>query len=533
MYFGNLQAFSRMPINSVQYQNLRSLTDTGRVELGPLNILLGRNGSGKSTFLRTFPLFRQSIRTPTTGPVLWYGSLVDLGSFGEAVHSGDESIVLHFGFNLDRSIAHRPMFRRLAGRLIQDLDVQVSLELVYHERTDATVAHRCQLSFEGASIDLGFEGRSISYFVVNGRDILEEGGEYKVRQGRGLLPSIYPPRETDGRALYSIWGQEIGLEKTLLTLLSNVFHGRTQRGTRLKVIRKLGVGSPERMHQNLRQAHSDYWQRQVDRLSKSRLSKVRDLTLALQTPSLLSLLDAEVIESFADVSYTNPLRAAAERYYRRQNLAVGEVDPQGTNLAVFLRSLSPGEREQFNSWTQEHLGFAASTSVDGGHVSIEIEEEGGRFNLADMGFGFSQILPVVTQVWARVYRPQRRQDLYNASKRAPVVLAIEQPELHLHPALQARFGDLLISVIAAARDAGVRPIILVETHSEALVGRIGNRVAVGHDVSPDDVKVLLFEGDRDRKHVVQQTEFDSRGLLKNWPLGFFDPDPIRIKSAPE
>ena len=520
-----------MPIKSVRYQNLRSLIDTGRVELGPLNILLGRNGSGKSTFLRTFPLFRQSIRTPTTGPVLWYGPLVDMGSFGEAVHRGDDSVVLHFGFTLDRSALRLLRYRRSPGRLLQDLEVQVSLELVYHERTDATVAHRCQLSFEGADIDLGFEGGAVSSFVVNGRDILEEGVEYKVRQGRGLFPSIYPPQEADG-SVYLRRDREVGLEKTLLTLLDGVFHGRTLRDRRREVIRELGVGSPERMHQNLRGAQSDYWQRQVDGLSQTRLREVRDLTLALGTPLLLSLLDGEAVESFADVSYTNPLRAAAERYYRRQNLAVGEVDPQGTNLAVFLRSLSAREREQFTNWTEEHLGFAASTSVDGGHVSIEIEEGGERFNLADMGFGFSQILPVVTQAWARVYKPQRRQDLYSPSGTAPLVLAIEQPELHLHPALQARFGDLLVSVIKAARDAGVRPIILVETHSEALVGRIGNRVAVGIDVFPDDVKVLLFEGGGDSEQVVQQTEFDSRGLLKNWPLGFFDPDPIRIESAP-
>ena len=48
-------------IKFIRIENLRSLKDTGFVELRPLTLLLGANSSGKSTFLRSFPLFTQSV----------------------------------------------------------------------------------------------------------------------------------------------------------------------------------------------------------------------------------------------------------------------------------------------------------------------------------------------------------------------------------------------------------------------------------------------------------------------------------------
>src|SRR5262249_49786416 len=53
-------------------KNLRCLTDTGLVPIRPITVLVGRNSSGKSTFLRAFPLLRQSVETERKSPILWY-----------------------------------------------------------------------------------------------------------------------------------------------------------------------------------------------------------------------------------------------------------------------------------------------------------------------------------------------------------------------------------------------------------------------------------------------------------------------------
>lgn len=72
-------------MESLRIKGLRSLLDTGRIPIKPLTILVGENSSGKSTFVRSFPLLRQSIDAKTKGPILWYGPYVDFGLFEDAL----------------------------------------------------------------------------------------------------------------------------------------------------------------------------------------------------------------------------------------------------------------------------------------------------------------------------------------------------------------------------------------------------------------------------------------------------------------
>ena len=75
-------------LDTIQIKNVRSLKDTKEVKLSPLTLLVGENSSGKSTFLRLFPLIKQSTSKRTDGPLLWAGDVddyVDFGRFAETV----------------------------------------------------------------------------------------------------------------------------------------------------------------------------------------------------------------------------------------------------------------------------------------------------------------------------------------------------------------------------------------------------------------------------------------------------------------
>ena len=75
-------------IKFIRIENLRSLKDTGFVELRPLTLLLGANSSGKSTFLRSFPLFTQSVNKKLRGALSWFDdSLVDFGDYETAINN--------------------------------------------------------------------------------------------------------------------------------------------------------------------------------------------------------------------------------------------------------------------------------------------------------------------------------------------------------------------------------------------------------------------------------------------------------------
>ena len=67
-------------LNAIRIENLRSIQDSKFIDLKSLNILVGANSSGKSTFLRSFPLLSQSINKSLRGPVSWFDvASVDFG----------------------------------------------------------------------------------------------------------------------------------------------------------------------------------------------------------------------------------------------------------------------------------------------------------------------------------------------------------------------------------------------------------------------------------------------------------------------
>jgi hypothetical protein len=129
----------------------------------------------------------------------------------------------------------------------------------------------------------------------------------------------------------------------------------------------------------------------------------------------------------------------------------------------------------------------------------------------DVGIGVSQVLPVLVSTFA--WQNQ--------------LIAIEQPEIHLHPALQADLGDVFIqSALGSNKNRFV-----LETHSEHLLLRIMRRIretSAGklpegcHPVHPEDVMVLFVEPDGKRS-IIREMPLNSRGdLIKPWPGGFFE-----------
>ncbi len=112
-------------------KNLRCLTDTGLVPIRPITVLVGRNSSGKSTFLRAFPLLRQSVETARRSPVLWYHKgYVDFGNLETSINERASEQGVTFTFDVDilesraqlsMTIARRRPMHLMCSRTIFDL----------------------------------------------------------------------------------------------------------------------------------------------------------------------------------------------------------------------------------------------------------------------------------------------------------------------------------------------------------------------------------------------------------------------------
>ncbi|EAN6781925.1 AAA family ATPase, partial [Salmonella enterica] len=87
-------------IRGIGIQNFRSFVDRTFIDIKPITVFVGKNSSGKSSLLRTFPLLRQSVEENTTGPILWYGRYVDFGDFTDVLSRNTENKEITFSFSL-------------------------------------------------------------------------------------------------------------------------------------------------------------------------------------------------------------------------------------------------------------------------------------------------------------------------------------------------------------------------------------------------------------------------------------------------
>lgn len=526
-------------MKAIRLESFRSLTDTGFVSLRPLTVLVGRNSSGKSSFLRFLPLLRQSVEARTTGPIQWYGDYVDFGGFDETVSSQSNEKEIRFGFQLhldpDLISRHRaPSFsayrkpkRRSASA---SMPCKLTLAIVPDPKDNSVTRFRSvALEVAGHSILVGMKGPTgLGHIVVNGKEPLASAqGELVVRRGR-LLPLIHR-RRTAAKAVEAEIGYRSPVQSRILAYeelkkaLRPLFHAEASGEQIFQATRAVSFGESEDILASLqaqgKRGMNEKLVKQVS-LGSERFVQIRDLVVANHLAGILQVLDRELWAFAAGVRYIKPVRATAERYYRQQDLAVDEVDPEGRNLAVFLRSLTKLEQRDFERWTEEELGWKIVTRLRGGHISLRIQQgDAEEYNLTDVGFGFSQVLPVIAQLWSM----QRNLVRHRYSHKDELTFAIEQPELHLHPALQARLADVLARAIGSATRKGIKLTVVVETHSEAIVNRIGHQIASGSMASGHAAVVLFNPGPVGGESDVQVASFRPDGTLQHWPFGFFEP----------
>jgi predicted ATPase len=121
-------------------------------------------------------------------------------------------------------------------------------------------------------------------------------------------------------------------------------------------------------------------------------------------------------------------------------------------------------------------------------------------DITDVGFGLSQILPVIVQGFLA----------------APNSLTlIEQPEIHLHPRMQAELADLFIDMCQSETRR-----FLIETHSEYLLNRLRRRIAEGK-INAEDVAIHFVDSDPSLQcSLVKEIKIEKRGSFE-WPANFY------------
>jgi len=498
-------------MEAIRIINLKSIVDSGTIRIRPLTILVGENSSGKSSIIRSFPLLKQSAESKTLGTVLWSGKYVDYGSFNESVNTAHDNS----NWPNEVSFAFQLKVARDGGRsrsLMEGTDIHVNVRVSGDEYAKSSYTLLGFKIYDNEIMMKCSSDQRIISLHINGVDFTRQTHEfYRTFKTYSLIPYVF-----SGGKIAS--GTE-AIRANLMRELKELMHGRTSDLKISKVARSLRFTDDDQLRRTLtnKAIMGDVAVRKTMAWLNDHPSfeQIKNEIIFCDLEGVLDQVGDMIRAYLMNVRYVTPLRAAADRYYRIQNTSIDELDPNGSNLAMFLHAKRKEEIERLNEWLLEEVGFSLQIVPQHGHASIHIcEKSGERSNIADTGFGYSQILPILVQIWQLTARNHR-----HLGYRTPITIVVEQPELHLHPKMQSRVGDALCKAIEIAGRNGVDIRIVIETHSRELIHAVG-RCVEGKVLNKDDVAIYLV--DKNKIPNVSESKFDDGGFLQDWPYGFFD-----------
>lgn len=498
-------------MDTLKLVNYRCFKNTGVIHLKPITFLVGANSSGKSSFLKFFPLLKQSLGVNRNGTFLWYSTDVDFKDFQNTVHNGVGNIDIEFTFPFQNTQRHRYRRRRnnesISGLTDDDIkdkvDLQVKLEISSKKKNDKSNEDYFSLfsiQYLDQNIVIRINEDEKAEVVINNRKIKAVLHPSLTNNSIRLLPKIYEENSeniytSELQSALSFFSSDEDKQAISCMELVDLFF-LLDKQTSFRYLKGMNFNGEE--------------------------SLLNDMYIFLHLNEIIDNINYYLFDISSCITYVRPLRVTTERYYRYQNYAVDEIDSDGKNLAMYLANLSDRQMIKFIDWTSKLFGFSIVVLKHEGHVELQIREEGkDPRNLVDTGFGYTQLLPIVTMIWNSLKSPSKR-FFYRGISNSPKYVVIEQPELHLHPRLQAKFGAMLAKVIEGGEEKNLK--FIIETHSEAILNSIGIQIE-RKELHRDKVNVVLFNADAEGyDNYTQEVQYNDRGFLEHWPTGFLSED---------
>lgn len=495
-------------IGKMLVRNFKCIESAEWLDLGRLTALTGVNSSGKTSMLQCLLLLKQTLSDPNRSAVLKLnGPLVRLGAFRDIVSRGDTSKCITIGLELD----------------VKARDLLRSRTMMRWHNTMGSSKGRCRFA---VSFGVGDDGTDVR---VSGAEVSLTGFRF----------SGTSPVRMDDLSVMDVGKRDMWIRYER--------HGRRHRvlfnsphAVSMPMIFEENGKSPE----SFRNADGLYRLEGIG----GRLYGFVPVSLEVPEVALLreassgiargigstfgvalnpfSAVSSALDRCFDSMSYIGPLREEPKRFYFRDEGRVLDIGTKGEYAAQILSLEADTEvrnvrdvncryrrRERLGAavdyWLRDRMGMASGVSVEPLSTELPIydvrvssmEHRSEKASILNVGFGMSQVLPVIVE--------GLRTQPGNA-------LILEQPEIHLHPKIQADLADFLMSLAMDGRQ------ILVETHSDHLMNRIRRRLSEDEsdrirgllrvyfaELTPDGAKFTLMD-------------FDEFGCVQTWPEGFFD-----------
>lgn len=412
------------------------------LELSPLTILCGVNSSGKSSILKSLLMLKQSFEdNSVSNYMLFNGKYIDNGSFDEILYdkSKDRDFTISNTFEISKTY----------DRITKDITNLRDLRRLYYNNSIQKFVIKYSVS------------------VINGDNLVYSNRLKKI----AININIY--------------------KDNLIDLTSEIILENTTKNKYTIHFKNIPDVSGKIGSHIIEDCSCYFGGMSLNSIYKDNMNDI----IKLFIPTITSIFNIVSIQ-YLQVRYIAPLRENPKRRYIADK-NVNDVGIAGELAPLLLNKISrkkwrgicaPNSEDDFrlsnympdkndfsfinilNSWM--HYLELGGISIDGSNNQKDIiKVRINNHNITDVGFGVSQSLPILTE--GIFLSPSQ-------------TLLLEQPEIHLHPKMQMRMADFLLSLSVQNKS------IIVETHSDHIINRIVRRYMEDEGVR-DKIKIYFLD----------------------------------------
>jgi predicted ATPase len=225
------------------------------------------------------------------------------------------------------------------------------------------------------------------------------------------------------------------------------------------------------------------------------------------------------LNEFRNYDTLGAFREMPKRTYLFSGETASKIGRFGQNTITMLASDSSKRGAEQLGFVEEISRWMQATEISDGirvkhltdrHFELVVRgKDGSDHNICDVGFGCSQVLPVLVAGIDLRYKAENPSSL----NRNPT-LVVQEPEIHLHPNAQAALGSFFASL------STLKGQVFLETHSDNLVLRVARHVAAG-DINSEDVSIFYVKDANGKKRVTPIDISGDGSFVPDWPGGFF------------
>ena len=528
-------------LQSLELENFKAFGERAHIPFAPITLIFGENSAGKSTILQALNLLKQTRESREAGALLLprtESGIVDLGSFQELLfdHDPKKTLSIRVTTKVNRELSIEFNFKR-SSHGPEVLLVQIG---IYDGKSSKRIAtfrpSRSTIGPEEFWMRMGFfrssSGLPPSKLAVAKCVWLTKSTKY-------WKPEFEWCRENRDKIVSQLNDEKSDLEDMLKHRTDEEDSNEQERSDeRSQEVSKKLLEDLNSLDIDIEFFSSDFdLKTYISKRHKEKINTVIGVEGFLPIGIMYSERNPVVTRSHSILKWESddpafdiaqlamvagyalertlkaffpmgPFRRPPERWYIFTGTSPQDVGYRG-DLLPDLLFRRPELVKETNEWLKRlNMGYELEVKPVGTDSSDLFElrlidtRRNERVNVAlsDVGFGISQLLPFVVQ--SLVSEKQ--------------IISIEQPEVHVHPRLQADLGDLLAAAIKEPRQNR----FIVETHSEHLILRL-QRLVRKKAIKPEDVSVIyVSRGPEGAK--AERLRLDEEGdFIDEWPNGFF------------